>query len=116
MKNFWVIIFSRFNTVLKDDFSAMAVIAYFLSLNIFTIIGYYRHFFLHSTLSEVPLFYSLIIMLLSGIFTQAVIFKKIKQDLHLQNKKQALIAKETKGTWITLVYSLTSFVLMLGAV
>lgn len=116
MKNFLVIIFSRFYAVLKDDFSAMAVIAYFLSLNIFTIIGYYRHFFLHSSLSDVPLFYSLIIMLLSGIFTQAVIIKKVKQELYLQTIKQAFIAKKKKGTWITLVYALTSFGLMLGAV
>ncbi len=116
MKKFLVIIFSKFNAVLKDDFSAMAVIAYFFSLNIFTIIGYYRHFFLHSSLSEVPLYYSLIIMLLSGVFTQGVIVKKIKQELHLQKMKHAFITKEKKDTWITLIYALTSFGLMLGAV
>jgi len=116
MKKFLVIIFSRFYAVLKDEFSAMAVIAYFLSLNIFTIIGYYRHFFFHSSLSEVPLFYSLIIMLLSGVFTQSVIIKKIKHELYLQKMKQEFIAKEKKGAWVTLFYALTSFGLMLGAV
>lgn len=114
MKHFFVILFSKFCTLLKDDFSAMVVLAYFLSLNIFTVIGGYQHFFLHSSLSKLPLFYSLIIMLLSGIFTQVVILKKIRQLLYLKKIKQTSLAKRKKEIWITVMYVLGSFALMLS--
>jgi hypothetical protein len=116
MKSFLVIIFSRFYLLLKDDFSAMAVLAYFFSLNIFTVIGCYQHFFLHSSLSELPLFYSLIIMLLAAVFAQTVILKSIKPQLYLKKANQPALVKEKKEAWITLLYVVSSFVLMLSVV
>jgi hypothetical protein len=116
MKNFLMIIFSRFYTLLKDDFSATAVLTYFFSLNIFTVIGCYQHFFLHSSLSELPLFYSLIIMLLAGIFTKTVILKSIKPQLYLKKTNQSSFANGKTAAWITFLYVISSFVLMLSVV
>ena len=116
MKNFFVILFSKFYMLLKDDFSAMAVLAYFLSLNIFTVIGYYKILFQHSSLNEVPLFYAFIIMFFSGVFTQLVILRKLKQKLYLKKTQQSSIAKRKTETWITLIYMVSSFALMLSVV
>jgi hypothetical protein len=113
MKHFFVIVFSRFLVVLKDDFSAMAVLAYFLSLNVFTIIGYYKIVFQHSCLSDVPLFYALIIMLIVGLFTHYVLLKKLNAPRFLKDIDSSPIYKSSIGKWITLVYMTVSFTLML---
>jgi hypothetical protein len=113
MKNFFAIVFSRFLIVLKDDFSATAVLAYFLSLNIFTIIGSYKIIIQHSCLSEVPLFYALIIMLIVGLFTHFVFLKKLNASRFLEDNSFSPITKTRMGKWITLVYMTVSFALML---
>ncbi len=115
MKNFIIILFSRFYILLKDDFSAMAVLAYFFSLNCFTVIGYCQHLFFHAGLSKVPVFYSLIVMLLAGIFTYQVIFRGIKQQYYLQKNKEFPLATAKAGSWLTILYVFTSFTLMLTA-
>jgi hypothetical protein len=113
MKHFFVIVFSRFLVVLKDDFSAMSVLAYFLSLNIFTSIGYYKIVFQHSCLSEVPLFYALIIMLVVGLFTHFVFLKKLNALRFTKDISASRKGKSRSGKWITLVYMIVSFTLML---
>ena len=116
MKKFFVIIFCRFQTLLKDDFSAMAVVAYLLSLNAFTLIGYYKSLFQHSNLSKVPLFYAIIIMLLAGILTRFILLGAGKGKIVFKELKQSIIAKDKKGTWLTAAYIIGSFALMFGII
>jgi hypothetical protein len=116
MKSFFSIIFSKFYVILKDSFSATALVSYLLSLNIFTVIGYYETFFQHSRLSDVPLFYAIIIMFLAGLFTHYVLLKKIKGQHFIEKVKQSLSAGWGKSTWITVAYVIGSFVLMLTVI
>jgi len=116
MKHFFVIIFSRFYLLLKDDFSAIAVVAYLLSMNVFTIIGYYKIFVQHSSLGAVPLFYIFIIMISAGLFTRFILLNTSRHKFFFKELKQSLIAKSKTGTLVTIAYVIGSFVLMFSIV
>ncbi len=112
MKNFFVLVFSKCLLVFKDDLSATAVVAYFLSLNIFTAIGYYKLLFQHSSLEEVPLYDAFIIMLLAGAFAHFVLLKGTKKQVFLNGTSSIPVKK---GVFATISYMVLSFSLMLGA-
>ncbi|HLK30616.1 MAG TPA: hypothetical protein VKT28_18690 [Puia sp.] len=110
MAKFFALMYYRFKMLLKDDFSAMAVVAYLLSLNVFTIIGCYKCVFQHSHLSKLPLFYALIIMLVAGVFTRFVLLGKVWGKNIFKERPQRLRNEK----WMTFIYVVASFGLMIG--
>lgn len=116
MVNFFAIVFFRFKMVLKDDLSAMGIVTYLLSLNIFTLVGGYKCMVQHSNLSNVPLFYALLIMLVTGLVTRFIVLGPVFTKNMISDFKECIIAQTTKGIWLTIVYAIASFSLMLTVV
>ncbi|HVM89735.1 MAG TPA: hypothetical protein VMT76_16215 [Puia sp.] len=116
MLNFFAIVFFRFRMLLKDDLSAIGLVTYFLSLNIFTILGSYKYLFQHSHLSDVPIAYALLIMIATGLFTRFVLLQGFFTGNMFKEFRENLIAKTKKGRWLTMIYAVLSFVLMLAVV
>jgi hypothetical protein len=116
MRNFFTIIFLKSKMLLKDDFSAMAVVAYFLSLNIFAIMGCCKCLFQHSSLSHVPLFYSLIIMFACGLFTRFVLLNKFFNKQHFHSAMQNFTSVNKVSKIITVLYIIVSLAGMFSVV
>jgi len=112
MVNLYAVFFYRYKNLFKDDISATAMLAYFVSLNIFSAIGLYKYSFLQERLSTIPLFYSFPVMIVSAILTRyiliSVCFKK-----NISCLKEIKIANSAKGGLLVIAYGIISFGLML---
>lgn len=116
MRNYFQIIFCKFKSVVKDEFSAMALLTSFLSVNLFTIIGFWKVIFLKSEHITIPRIYQISIVLAIGL---------INYFFFLSNQKHIAICQDSRtnsgfigkrGNWLVLAYVGLSFILLISLV
>ena len=116
MKKFFIVIFYHLQSFFKDEVSSMAVVAYLITLNIFTILGSCKFIFQHSHLSAVPFIYAFIIMFFSALFTRFVLLSEVMYKEMIDKLKKSFVRKNNDNFWVTIAYAIGSFVCMLVVV
>ena len=116
MKRFFIAVFYHFQCLFKDEVSSMAVVAYFITINIFTILGCCKFFFQHSHLNATPFIYAFMIMFFSALFTRFVLLSDVMYKEVIEKLRRNFVKKNDDNFLVTLLYAVGSFLCMLVVV
>jgi len=101
MKKFLEIVFCKIYGILKEEFNAMGLLTVLLSINIFTVVGYYKTLFLKESNFLLPLAYEIIIIIIVGIISWIIFLKDDKFKSIYKRYKQNPSMNGAKGSWVT---------------
>lgn len=116
MKLFLETVFCKFYGLLKEEFNAMGLITILISINLFSVIGYYRTLVLKKPTIQLPITYEIIIVILIGIFNWIYFLKGNKFKLIYEKYNQNSIMSGAKGTLISITYVIVTFGMLVSLI
>jgi hypothetical protein len=111
MSNFFLIVFCKIYGLVKEEFNALGLLTILLSLNIFTVSGYYKTLIQGSSHIMLATPYELIIILIVGTALYLTILKGEKYKIVYEKFKQDPTSSK-KGSRITAIYLIGTLVLL----
>ena len=103
----------------SDDpyaFKAMGILTFFLSLNAFTIIGYYKALIEHSASILISTFLEILIILSIGCINYFFLLKDKKYESIYENFEKNPKISGRRGTWLTIFYMIATITIMSGLI
>jgi len=116
MKIFFETVFCKIYGLLKEEFNAMGLLTVLLSINIFTVVGYYKTLFMRESSILLPLVYEIIIVIIIGIIDWIYFLKGDRFRLIYERYKQNPLMSGTKGTRITILYIIMTFGMLVSLI
>jgi hypothetical protein len=116
MKKFVIIVFCKIYGFVKEDFNAMGLLTILQSLNLLTIIGYYKALILKSRHIVLPRIYEIIIIVIIGGFNCLFFLKDNRYLSFYKEYQEDLSMSGPRGTWITGLYIAFTLTFLTGLI
>jgi hypothetical protein len=116
MPKFLIVAFCKFYGFLKESFNAMGFVTILLSLNVFTIIGYYKTIVMHSDQIMIPTIYELLIVVSIGIYNYAYFLSGKKYEAMYEEFQRDKSMGGNGGTRSTALYIIITLVMLISLI
>lgn len=116
MNKFFIIVVCKIYGLVQEEFRAMGILTLFHSLNVLTLVGYYKITILHSDHITMPTIYEIIIIVLIGTLNYFLLLNKGRFVAIYKNFKEMSSFSGRRGTILTLSYVGFSIVFFISLV
>jgi len=94
----------------------MCILSLFLSLNVLTIIGYYKAIIDHSDHILIPEVYEIAIIIIIGVVNYFFFYKDKKYEVIYHEFKKNTPINGARGTWITILYMIITIAMLFSLI
>ena len=112
MPRFLIIFFFQCYNLVKEDFRAMCILSMFISLNVFTLIGYYKTLIQHSSIIILPTLYNVFVVVVVGIFNYFYFLHNKKHE----ELKESLVFNKKESKRVGFFYPVITLMALISLI